>query len=91
MFKLLLWLIQKNLKKNKIQHSVSYRGSCVDNVPIESWFSALKTECIYFCGKFDRFTARNLIRDYVYFYNNERLQMKLKELTPTDYRLLALA
>lgn len=35
------------LYAEKAKHSVSAKGSCVDNVPIESWFSALKTECIY--------------------------------------------
>ncbi len=35
------------LKQNKIKRSCSYKRSCVDNVPIESFFSALKTECIY--------------------------------------------
>jgi putative transposase len=79
------------LQKNKIKHSVSYKGSCVDNVPIESWFSALKTECIYLNGKFDRLIARKLIRNYIDYYNNERLQEQLKELTPYEYRMLALA
>jgi putative transposase len=79
------------LKKNQIQHSVSYKGSCVDNVPIESWFSALKTECIYLSGRFDRLVARKLIKNYIRFYNKERLQLQLKELTPYEYRMLALA
>lgn len=78
------------LKKNKIHHSVSYRGSCVDNVPIESWFSALKTECIYLNKKFDRQIARNLIDNYVEYYNYERLQEQLNELAPNEYRKLAL-
>jgi putative transposase len=79
------------LKKNQIQHIVSYKGSCVDNVPIESWFSALKTECIYLSGRFDRLVARKLIKNYIRFYNKERLQLQLKELTPYEYRMLALA
>lgn len=79
------------LRKNRITHSVSYRGSCVDNVPIESWFSALKTECIYLNGKFDRQTARILIDSYINYYNYERLQEQLKELAPIEFRMLALA
>ena len=79
------------LKKNKIKHSVSYKGSCVDNVPIESWFSALKTECIYLNSYFDRKIARKLIRNYINYYNKERLQEQLNELTPYEYRMLALA
>jgi putative transposase len=80
-----------HLKKNQVQHSVSYKGSCVDNVPIESWFSALKTECIYLSERFNRLDARKLIKNYISFYNKERLQLKLNELTPYEYRMLALA
>lgn len=79
------------LKKHKIQHSVSYRGSCVDNVPIESWFSALKTECIYLNGKIDRQIAKELTDTYVEYYNYERLQEQLNELAPMEFRMLALA
>lgn len=79
------------LKKNRVRHSVSYRGSCVDNVPIESWFSAFKTECIYLHGKFDRQTARKLIDTYIEYYNFERLQEQLNELAPYEFRKLALA
>ena len=79
------------LRKNKIIHSVSYRGSCVDNVPIESWFSALKTECIYLSGKFDRQAARELIDNYIKYYNYDRLQEQLNELAPIEFRALALA
>ena len=38
---------KETLQQNDVIHSVSYKGNCVDNVPIESWFSALKTESIY--------------------------------------------
>ena len=41
------WQYVKLLKENNIQLSISSKGSCVDNVPIESFFSILKTECIY--------------------------------------------
>lgn len=77
------------LKKHKISHSVSYRGSCVDNVPIESWFSALKTECIYLNHNFDREIARKLIDAYIKYYNYERLQEQLNELAPIEFRMLA--
>jgi transposase-like protein len=35
------------LKQGRLIHSVSYKGSWVNNVPIESWFSDLKTESVY--------------------------------------------
>lgn len=79
------------LKQNGIIHSVSYRGSCVDNVPIESWFSALKTECIYLNSKLDRKRTRDLIDNYIEYYNYERFQEQLNELAPVEFRRLALA
>jgi putative transposase len=73
-----------------VRHSVSYKGSCADNVPIESWFSLLKCESL----KLHRLTSRNfakqLVSEYVIFYNQHRLQQQLKELTPLQYRLSAL-
>lgn len=79
------------LKRNNIIHSVSFKGSCVDNVPIESWFSALKSESLYIYKPETNLEARLIIEKYVYYYNNERLQEQLKELTPLEYRSLALS
>ena len=81
---------RKLLKRRKVKHSVSYKGSCADNMPIESWFSLLKCESL----KLHRLTTRNLakqlVSDYVIFYNQHRLQEQLKELTPIQYRQSAL-
>lgn len=79
------------LEKHHVRHSVSYRGSCVDNAPIESWFSALKTESIYLKGKLSEDEMIALVDQYVKYYNEERLQEKIKELTPIDYRRQALS
>jgi transposase InsO family protein len=75
------------LKHNKIRRSCSYKGSCVDNVPIESFFSALKTECIYLYKNITRELAKTLVDDYIKYYNFDRFQEKLKELSPIQYRL----
>jgi transposase InsO family protein len=74
------------LKYNKIKHSISYKGSCVDNVPIESWFSSLKTECIYLYKNLTRSLTKLLVINYINYYNYDRLQEKLKELTPIQFR-----
>ncbi len=74
------------LKYNKIKRSCSYKGSCVDNVPIESFFSALKTECIYLYKNITRELSKILVDDYIKYYNYYRFQEKLKELTPIQYR-----
>ena len=68
-----------------ITPSMSRRGNPYDNALAENFFSILKTECIHRV-KIDTFKdARELIDDYIYFYNNQRIQTKTK-LTPMEFR-----
>ena len=68
-----------------ITPSMSRRGNPYDNALAENFFSILKTECIY-RTKIKTFTeARQLIDDYIYFYNHQRIQLKTK-LTPLELR-----
>lgn len=78
------------LNRNQVMHSVSYKGSCVDNVPIESWFSALKTESIYLYKQLTPERMIEIVQSYVKYYNEVRFQEQLKELTPIQFRQLAL-
>lgn len=71
-----------------ITPSMSRRGNCYDNAMAENFFSILKTECIY-RQKIKSFQqARELIDDFIYFYNHERIQLKTGE-TPLTRRLSA--
>lgn len=75
-----------NLTKDYgITPSMSRRGNCYDNALAENFFSILKTECIYRrkISSFDE--ARQLIDEYIDFYNNERIQTKTC-LTPLEKR-----
>lgn len=81
---------RKLLLDNGIKQSISAKGSSVDNVPIESFFSCLKSECIYRIKRLDVKDIENIINKFIKYYNTERLQSKLKELTPIEYRTLAL-
>lgn len=68
-----------------ITPSMSRRGNCYDNAAMESFFSALKTECIY-RRQFNTFDeAREAIECYISYYNFERIQLKTK-LTPFEKR-----
>ena len=68
-----------------ITPSMSRRGNCYDNAMAENFFSILKTECIY-RHKLKSFEeARQLVDEYIYFYNNERIQSKTS-LTPLEKR-----
>ena len=72
-------------QKYGISPSMSRRGNCYDNAVAENFFGILKTECIRRCKPTTIEQARQLIEDYIYFYNHERIQLKTK-LTPLEKR-----
>ena len=72
-------------KKYGITPSMSRRGNCYDNAPAENFFGILKTECIRRHKPKTMDEARQLIANYVFFYNHERIQLKTK-LTPLEKR-----
>lgn len=74
------------LKKYGFNQSMSRKGDCWDNAPMESFFGTLKTELIYHEDYRTRAEARYSIFDYVEtFYNKIRLHSKLGYDTPENY------
>lgn len=76
------------LKLDKVSatQSMSRVGRCIDNGPIEGFLGIIKSE-MYYLKKFDNFDELKLaIDNYIEFYNNKRLQKKLKGLSPIEYR-----
>ena len=59
-----------------ITPSMSRKGNPYDNAMAENFFSILKTECIYRHKPRTLSDAQRMIDDYIYFYNNERIQTK---------------
>jgi transposase InsO family protein len=76
------------IKEYGITPSMSRRGNCYDNALAENFFSILKTECIYRAKPSTFAQARALIDEYIWFYNNERIQLKTGE-APLTRRLSA--
>lgn len=72
-------------KEYGITPSMSRRGNPYDNALAENFFSILKTECIYRTKLSSYDEARLIIDEYIYFYNNQRIQLKTK-LTPLEKR-----
>ena len=66
-----------------ITQSMSRRGNPHDNALAENFFSILKTECIHRIKLQTFEEARNIIDEYIDFYNNVRIQLKTK-LTPLE-------
>jgi transposase InsO family protein len=76
---------QKLLKKSGLGQSMSRRGNCWDNAPMESFFGHLKDEVDYqSCKTLDELKAK--INHYMVYYNNYRYQWNLKKMTPIQYR-----
>lgn len=72
-------------KEYGITPSMSRRANCCDNAMAENFFSILKSECIY-RQKISSFQhASELIDDFIWFYNNQRIQLSTK-LTPLEKR-----
>ena len=63
-------------KEYGITPSMSRRGNCYDNAMAENFFSILKTECIYRHQAATFKEAKTLIDNFIYFYNNQRIQLK---------------
>jgi putative transposase len=72
-------------KEYGITPSMSRRGNCLDNSPAENFFGILKVECTKRVKIETINEAKNLIDNYIYFYNHERIQLKTK-LTPLEKR-----
>lgn len=76
----------KRIKELGIRGSHSRKGNCLDNACIESFFSHLKTESLYFTECKTEEELFQAIEKYIWFYNHERFQKKLNQCAPVEYR-----
>ena len=76
------------LESKGIQASMSRKGNSPDNGMMESFFGILKSEMFY--GYEKSFESLNQLEqaivDYIDYYNNKRIKVKLKGLSPVQYR-----
>lgn len=82
---------QQSLKDNKIRQSMSRKGNCYDNAVIENFFGILKSE-LFHVKKFKSIEQlESEIHEYIHYYNNDRIKLKLKGLSPIEYRTQSLS
>jgi transposase InsO family protein len=74
------------IKVNNMSASMSRKGNCLDNACIESFFGHLKSELFHFKNFNSAKEVISAVKKYIHFYNNERFQSKLNNLTPIEYR-----
>ena len=72
-------------KSLHVTQSMSQRGNCLDNAPIESFFGHLKDEIDISLSR-DIFEAKEVIARYIDLYNNDRPQWGLNRKTPAECR-----
>ncbi|MFD3283793.1 transposase, partial [Alteromonas macleodii] len=81
---------QNHLKQNGLLQSMSRKGNCLDNAVAENFFGILKTEMYHNKTFKDANELIENIKEYIDYYNNERIKLKLKGLSPIQYRNQAL-
>jgi putative transposase len=74
------------LEAFSVKGSHSRKATCLDNACIESFFSHLKTEKLYLNQCKSEAEIHQAVEDYIYFYNYQRFQAKLKQRAPIEYR-----
>lgn len=77
----------KKLEENRIIQSMSRKGNCLDNSPMENFFSMLKQEMFYGEEFESTDTLIRKIEEYIRWYNEDRIKIKLNGLSPVQYRL----
>jgi transposase InsO family protein len=83
---------QALLTKNRMVGSMSRKGNCYDNAPVESFFGTLKTEWVFHQQYATRAEARLDIFEYIeIFYNRFRRHSALGYKSPVKYEALPLA
>jgi len=81
---------QAKLKARGMTQSMSRKGNCLDNAVMENFFGTLKSECFYLSRWDSVNELRKAIEEYICYYNNKRISLKLKGLSPVEYRTQAL-
>ena len=77
--------LQKLLKNKNIGQSMSRKGNCWDNAPMESFFGHMKDDLNLQPLKTLDDVKKEVAR-YMNYYNNHRYQWNLKKMTPVQYR-----
>ncbi len=83
---------QAQLEARGILCSMSRRGDCWDNAPVESFFGTLKQELVNRCRFATRAAARQEVFEYIeVWYNRQRRHSSLGYVSPAEFERRALA
>lgn len=85
------WQYQRMLKNKGIQQSMSRKKKCLDNAVMENFFGLLKSEMLYLQKFQPTEHFKQELIEYMDYYNNQRIEVKLKDLPPALHRQRALS
>lgn len=77
---------QELLKNKGIRQSMSRKGNCLDNSLAENFFGLLKSELFYLNNYDNIDVLEKDIKEYIEYYNNDRIKSKLNGMSPVQYR-----
>ena len=77
---------QNHLKEKGIIQSMSRKGNCLDNAIIENFFGILKSELFYLKKYTSVDQLKKEIKQYIDYYNNDRIKSNLNNMSPIKYR-----
>jgi len=73
------------VKELKMTQSMSGKGNCIDNAPIESFFGHMKDELDYkSCRSIEELHSK--VAEYMRYYNCERKQWIRNKMSPIEYK-----
>ena len=81
---------QHALKQHGLTISMSRKGNCLDNAAMESFFGTLKSECFHGQEFASIEALESEVQAYIHYYNTDRIKVKLKGLSPVQYRTQSL-
>jgi len=81
---------QNLLKEKEIKISMSRKGNCLDNAVIENFFGTLKSELFYLKKYQSIHELKKEIKEYIHYYNHQRIKSSLNGKSPVQYRALSL-
>ncbi len=79
---------QRLLEKYGVRCSMSRKGNCWDNAPMESFYRTLKVELVYWEDYDSRDEARRSIAEFIEaFYNRRRRHSTIDYMSPVEYEM----
>lgn len=82
---------QNAMKELRVTPSMSRKGNCHDNAPMESFFNLMKRECLYRTIIDNLEDLKQVVTNYIVWYNTKRISINKNGLTPVEYREQAIA